>query len=248
MAAADRWISSVERKMKAFAERHSFVFRHTSRQVSASFEIGCFHALSEFYAKNFSVHPENLTPEGEYRYLTSPTGNPRNFSFLKLASARDNFEVRQQVRIRSHLHPDIAFTPDLVVLRGESEVGSERFREYASGRRSFYFVESSNVIAAHECKSLNPFPELLVGFIGMLVAAHDWLVEPARTTPAKKGPHLAPTLFVGGYARALHIRMIAALETTYPLNVVVGLHSGTWSLSGGRTLNRLEVAARKALI
>jgi hypothetical protein len=243
MAAADRWISTVETKMKAFAERHAFVFRHTSRQVSASFEIGCFHALSEFYAKHFSVLPENLTLDGEYRYLTSPTGNPRNFSYLKLESDLDNFELRQQVRIRSHLHPDIAFTPDLVVLRGGAEVGSARFKEYASGKRSFYFVESSSVVAAHECKSLNPFPELLVGFIGMLVAAHDWLAESVNTIPSTRGPHLAPTLFVGGSARALHTRMIAGLEMTYPMNIVVGLHSGTWSLiSSERTLNRLEVA------
>ncbi len=67
--------------------------------------------------------------------------------------------------------------------------------------------------------------------------------------PSKQGAHLAPTLFVGGFARALHNRMIAALETTYPMNVVVGLHSGTWSLLGrGRTLNRLEVIPSNALM
>jgi len=242
MATADRWISSVERKIKAFAERHAFVFQHTARQVSASFEIGCFHALSEFYVNNFSVIPANLTEEGEYRYLTSPTGNPKNFSYLKLESALENFELRQQIRIRSHLHSDIAFTPDLVILRASAELESARDRDYAAGKRSLYFVDSSNVVAAHECKSLNPFPELLVGFIGMLIVAHDWLGKPNAITSSLTGPHLAPTLFVGGSARALHLRMIAALEMTYPINVVVGLHSGTWSLLGsGRSLNRLLV-------
>jgi hypothetical protein len=249
MAVADNWITTVERRMKAFARRHDIVFHATSRQVSASFEIGCFHALSEFYAKNFAVTPVGLTPDGEYRYLTSPTGNPANFSYLKLRSDREDFELRQQVRIRSHLHPDIAFTPDLVVLTDGANVESAKDKDYASGKRSFYFVDSSSVIAAHECKSLNPFPELLVGFIGMLVAAHEWLAGPANVTRSKKGPHLAPTLFVGGFARALHTRMIAALERTYPMNVVVGLHSGTWSLLGsGRTLNRLKVTSSSGLM
>ena len=52
--------------MKAFASQHKLVFQQTARQVSASFEIGCFHALSEFYAHGFVVKPENLTSDGEY--------------------------------------------------------------------------------------------------------------------------------------------------------------------------------------
>lgn len=243
MSAGDAWVAAVEAKMKAFASRHRLVFQQTARQVSASFEIGCFHALSEFYARAFTVTPENLTSGGEYRYLTSPSGNPHNFSFLKLGSAAATFELRQQVRIRSHLHADIAFTPDLVVIRAGVCVHAVRDRHFASGRRPFYSVDSSSVVAAHECKSMNPFPELLVGFIGMLIAAHEWLdSSESLIHRSAHGSHLAPTLFVGGSARALHTKMIAALEATYPLNVVVGLHSGTWSLLGAdRVLNRLEV-------
>jgi hypothetical protein len=44
-------------------------------------------------------------------------------------------------------------------------------------------------------------------------------------------------LFVGGTARALHLKMIAAMEASYRLNIVVGMHSGTWSLKSAK--NRL---------
>ena len=239
----DTWVAQIEAKMAAFATQHRLVFTHTARQVSASFEIGCFHALSEFYARSFTITPENLTATGEYRYLTSPSGNPENFSYLRLTSGDVEFELRQQVRIRSHLHGDIAFTPDLVVVLAGAAVQSLRDVDYASGKRPFYSVASTSVVAAHECKSMNPFPELLVGFVGMLIAAHDWLeASEHMVRRSEDGAHLAPTLFIGGSARALHCRMIAALEATYPINVVVGLHSGTWSLLGkGRVLNRLTV-------
>src|SRR5262245_53146029 len=116
---ADAWVASVESKIKDFADHHRLAIRATSREVSASFEIGCFHALTTFYAKkHFSISPENLSKKNEYRYLTSTNGNPANFSYIRLKLGSDEFEIRQQVRVRSHLHPNIAFCPDLIVMVG----------------------------------------------------------------------------------------------------------------------------------
>jgi hypothetical protein len=215
--------------------------------VAASFEIGCFHALTEFYEQQgFVIRATNLTPSGEYKYLTSPNGNPNNFSFIRLISRKGTFELRQQVRIRSHLDPDIAFTPDLVVLVKGAALGGEKDPDYASGKRSFFCVDARSVVAAHECKSMNPFPELLVSFLGLFVTAHAWHTGACRVARlAPNGMHLAPSLFVGGTARALHLRMIRALEACYPINIVVGLHVGNWSLLGGRPLNRLTARGRR---
>lgn len=240
MPTSDAWVRKIENRMNAFASRHGLVFSASARQVSASFEIGCFHALCDFYSVSCALIPEGLTAGNEYRYLTSPSGNPNNFSYVRMVHASGEFELRQQVRIRSHLHSDIAFTPDLVVVRSGAAILSEKDGDYASGKRAFYCVTSDDVIAAHECKSLNPFPELLVGFLGMLIAAHKWLESPTdRAQIVEDGLHLAPSLFVGGTARALHVRMVKALEQCYPINIVLGLHVGTWSLLGGRRLNLL---------
>jgi len=54
----------------------------------------------------------------------------------------------------------------------------------------------------------------------------------------KKSGHLAPTLFVGGTPRGLHLRMITALQESYAMNIVCGLHEGTWELS--QVQNRLR--------
>jgi hypothetical protein len=67
---------------------------------------------------------------------------------------------------------------------------------------------------------MNPFPELLVSFIGMLVAAHEWYPSGANVIHSTNEGHLAPTLFVGGSARGIHLRMVAAMGTAYRLNII----------------------------
>lgn len=240
----DAWIAQVESSMKDFAANHDLVFTQSARQVAASFEIGCLHALTEFYARGgYDVHPINLSPQGEYLYLTTPSGNPENFSHISLTGHDGVYELRQQVRVCSHLHPEIQVTPDLVVLAQGAVLNRTNRPDYARGKRGFFYVESADVVAAHECKSMTPFPELLVGFLGILETCRAWMdSDEPRFCPSEDGPHLAPSIFIGGDARGIHFKMIEGLERTFPLNVIVGLHTGGLSLLGGRDLRRPESA------
>jgi len=235
-ASAPAWVATAKKLMANFAAKHKLALSATERQLSAAFEIGCLHALLRHYKRQkYELKLENLRAN-EYRYLTTPSGNPSNFSFITLTGRDGKFEVRQQVRIESHVASDIRFTPDIIVLLKDSHIDAAARADFASGKRKLFSVKSHCVVAAHECKSMNPFPELLVGFIGMLVTAHSWYPNGTDVAPSQKG-HLAPTLFVGGSARALHLKMIAAMEESYRLNIVVGMHSGTWNLKAAK--NRL---------
>lgn len=235
--ATENWIARVDKLSEAFAKRHAVLLRATERQLSASFEIGCFHAVLQFYeSQHYGVKPSGLV-DGAYRYLTTPSGNPDNFSFVELSGTDGQFELRQQVRIESHVDPDICFTPDLVVLKKGAKINDSKRDDFAAGKRSFFKVSSVDVVAAHECKSTNPFPELLVSFIGMLVAAHEWYPSGEKVKLVEGYGHLAPTLFVGGTAKSLHLKMIAAMQKSYGMNVVCGLHEGTWGLKSVK--NRL---------
>lgn len=223
------WVASAKKLIADFANVHGLVLGVTERQISAAFEIACLHSLLRFYEKQgYTLSLKNLRGQ-EYRYLTTPSGNPANFSYVALEGLDGKFEVRQQVRIQSHVDPEIRFTPDIVVLKHDSTIDEAMDPDFALGRRKLFSVRSDSVVAAHECKSMNPFPELMVGFVGMLVTAHKWYPHGKQVVPATKG-HLAPTLFVGGSARAFHNKMIAALQSSYNLNIVVGMHAGTWSL------------------
>ena len=235
------WLQTVERRVRSFARRFGSVYAKNERQISASFEIGCFHALLDLYEKNFDLHLENLR-NGEYRYLTSPNGNPDNFSFVRLAGKSGEYVLRQQVRVRSPVNADIQFTPDFVVYRKGVKIRRELDEDYAHGTRGLFFVKGEDLIAIHECKSMNPFPELLVSFLGMVVVAHPWAKRgDAMTRLSATGKHLAPSLFVGGTPRGLHKRMVAAITETYPVNVILGMHYSTWRLFGDEvSLNLID--------
>ncbi len=179
-----------------------------------------------------SIDAKNLK-DGVYRYLTSPSGNPSNFSYAHIAGHDGEFEIRQQVRIESHINADIAFTPDIVVLRQNAELLATTDGDFAAGKRRFSRVNSKHVVAAHECKSMSPFPELMVNFVGMLAVAHAWHQNDSTVIYTQGNGHLAPTLFVGGTARGLHLR----IQSSFRLNIVCGMHEGTWSLTNAK--NRL---------
>jgi hypothetical protein len=104
-------------------------------------------------------------------------------------------------------------------------------------------VNNTQVVAAHECKSLPPFPELLVSFLGILQVVHRWF-DPLHVdlvSNASDGVHLAPSLFVGGASRALQSRMADALRQRFPVNMILGLHSFGWDIMG-RPLRKLPSA------
>jgi len=229
-ASAD-WLAVIEHASTKFAQKYKVLLQWSDRQLSAAFEIGCFHALLEFYERqSYSLSAENLQ-NGSFRYLTTPSGNPKNFSYVKIDGSDGAFEIRQQVRIESHLDSAIAFTPDLVVVKSGADVNESKNEDYAGGKRTFFRVHSKDVIAAHECKSMNPFPELLIAFVGMLTAAHEWHPSGEWVSHTAGAGHLAPTLFIGGNASALHLKMISAMQKVFRLNIVCGLHLSTWSLS-----------------
>lgn len=241
------WLSRVEAAIQRFAREFKATYAKTERQLSAMFEIGCFHLLVDFYSEQYEVMLQNLAPNGDFSYLTTPAGNPANFSYVTLDGEDGSFEIRQQVRVTSRLHPDIAFTPDLLVLRQGAHIAERLDDDYAGGKRKYFSVDSVEVIAVHECKSMNPFPELLVAFIGFVAAAHEYFDAVAGSISVHEGGrHLAPTLFVGGSARGLHLRMIEAMRTVLPMNVIVGLHSGTASFFGpSAQVRRFDIVDRE---
>ena len=237
MVSENSWFEEVEKRVRDFARKYRHVYSKTQRELYAAFEIGCYLALLRKYERDrFELQVQNLSSDETFRFLTTPSGNPENFSFVTCRQASSEVQVRQQVRVVSHIDPDIAFTPDLVVLKAQTEVSGTKMDDYANGKKRFFSVSAGDVVSAHECKSLQPFPELLVSFIGMLVAAHPWLdLSDFRSVVSEDGGHLAPTLFLGGNARPIHRRMIKAMCAVYPMNVVQGLHSGTWDLDNSET-------------
>jgi hypothetical protein len=152
----------VEQKVKFFASKHSA--KDKKRIISLFRNRVLSFTVRILRASWLQSLCRKLNRWKKYRYLTTPNGNPSNFSYVWTDG---EYEIRQQVRIKSHIDDEIAFTPDIIVLFRNSEMSSIKRVDYASGRRPFYTVSSKSVVAAHECKSTNPFPELLVSFMNL---------------------------------------------------------------------------------
>jgi len=228
----EAWIATVTTAVKAFCREYKVIYAVKARERAASFEIGCLHMLLTNYEQVGALLPMNLNEKGEFRYLTSPNGNPENFSWIQLSVNGRDFQIRQQVRVQSHWHNDIAFCPDIVVLKPDASVQSVLDEDFANGKMKFFSVKSDQVVSAHECKSLSPFPELLVSFLGAFQAAHQWY-DPRVSYEYlnAQGIHPAPCLFIGGDSRPIQRRMIKALEAEFPINIVSGLHFGQFKMS-----------------
>lgn len=220
----DEWTKRASTLIQQFERRYSKAYVRKEREYYALFEIGCFLSLINLYKKKkFTIVAKDLI-DGVFRYLTTPNGDPANFSFIEINKGNKKYQIRQQVRVASSKDEMIYFTPDILVIKGETKILGKRNELYANGKRKFFYVKSSKVVAAHECKSLEPFPELFASFIGMFILAHDWNIGGTKTD--KNFTHLAPSLFVGGKARGFHLKMIEGYEEGYSINIITNIHSG----------------------
>lgn len=223
------WTQMVMKACRNFAARHQHVYSVSKKAASGLFELGCFHALIDYYrANDFNVTVCNLK-KGEFKYLTTPAGNPSNFSFVEVEKDDQKFEIRQQIRVMSYIDERICFTPDIVVLRSGALIQGRLLDEYANKKKQMFSILSSDVLSLFECKSMQPYPELFVSFIG-----YQSLVFSAG---ARESAHLPPTLFVGGSSSPLHLKMIGAFREKLGLNIIDGMHYGDWKLYKGLVTN-----------
>ena len=153
--ASDPWIANVEAASAEFVGRFGSVYSLSDKALSGIFEIGCFLSIVNDYEKQgVTIEGLNLV-ENQFRYLTTPNGNPNNFSYIRLTKSGKSWELRQQVRVCSHLHDDVNFTPDIVVIEEGACISTDRDKDYAAGKRGFFRVNATSVLAAHECKKLD---------------------------------------------------------------------------------------------
>lgn len=222
------WAVDFEKRSKHFAKRYRVAYTKSKRELFALFEIGCFQILVDEISKTgLQIVAKNLTKNGEFRYLTSPSGNPDKFSYVQVSKdGAAKFDLRQQVRIRSHLHADITFTPDIVLLKADAKIARTTDPTYANGKRGLFAAASADVASVYECKSLNGFPELYVSFVGMVNCS-----RPTNRARRRAGGVLSSSLFVGGESSGFHVRMLLALEDAVKVNILTGVHKGGWVLN-----------------
>lgn len=130
-----------------------------SRPQSAIYE--CY-SLSELALQleraGWSVNLDNIQ-NGEFRFKTTPSGNPNNFSYIVIDKNGYTFEVRQQLRINGRWGN---YTPDICVISPNTALDP---RNSIEDRYLENFIE---------CKHMVPYPMSCASFVGILYVLNRW--------------------------------------------------------------------------
>ncbi len=218
----------LKKEIENFLEdNESQIYEHGSK-ISTYFEIACYNYVVKYYEKyGFEVDVKNLTPKGEFKYMLSPTGYPKNFSYFyikKTYNYKDptpyEYEIRHNIRVQAETDKDIFVNPDIIICKRKGKVGKRTDPRYYGGRRDKRFIPNDQLVSFMEAKHYNPFPELVLNFVGLVNE-----LKPSSLEKTKKDRpyHIAPSLMVSGKGNHSVKDIKDSFETRYDVNIFLDL-------------------------
>ncbi len=219
------------KEIQDFLEKHSTTIAQHASKISTYFEISCYNNIVKFYKNSgFTIQVENLDKKTQsFRYKLGPSGYPQNFSFFVISKTyhyRKNpttfrYEIRQNVPVQSKHDSKIFITPDFVICK--NSINYQKDSQYYQGRREFWFVSNESLVSFAEAKHYNPFPELIINFIGIVNELMPSLLN--EKNGSNRPAHIAPSLIVSGKGNYQTIRIKKSLESRYKVNIFLGVFS-----------------------
>ena len=212
---------------RKFVEAHGLFLRRNGRRISSLVEISVYNSIVQYYESlDFQVTGENLGPKRSFRYKLTATGLAENHSYFTAKKDSVTFHILHNIRIQSAHHGHLYFTPDVVVAN-ENGATTTKLK---NGRRHS-FVANPDLVTFAEVKHLNPFPEVLFGFTGLLLEFMPGFVDKTYLI-ANSGNQLCPVIAFTGPGSA-HVEVIQEeLAKRYAINIVFSTSSTYGELSG----------------
>ncbi|WP_313090344.1 hypothetical protein [Chryseobacterium flavum] len=214
-----RNLNEFEKEITDFANKHRLEVAEHSKRISDFFEISCFNYLVRYYKnKGYTATPQNLI-SGKYRYKCSPAGIQKNFSFFEIKKIvrgiEYKFEIHHNLAIQSSHNEDIYTTPDIVIIQSNS---IKYTTSYYNTKKTFSFVENTDLKTFCEVKNFAPFPELLFNFIGVL---NELKKEYMNNKNKSDSPvHIAPSLIISGKGNKPTNLIRERLQSRYNINII----------------------------
>jgi hypothetical protein len=220
--------SEFHKEIQTFLNNYGKAINREVEKISTLFEITCYNYVIEYYVnQGFTLIPRNpKKSENFFVYKTSPSGNLTNYSYFEARKQIQtnkglqeiSFDIRQNVPVQSNHDFDVYFTPDIVICEDKFEMVKD-FAYYHSTRWRYY-LKNEGLISFAEAKHYNPFPEILVSFIGII---HELKPGLLQKKGRKNGVHLAPSLMISGRGGLPVERIKSNFEKRYMLNIFLGL-------------------------
>lgn len=211
--------SDFEKDLTEFSNRHKITLAEHSKRISDYFEMTCYNLIVRYYEKlGYELTVQNLKG-GKFKYKCSPTGFLQNFSYFK-ATKVDNQGNVETVYIFHNATAQSAFdvkvftTPDIVVSKKENP--SESTDYYPSSKMKLTFISKDDLVTFCEAKHFNPFPELMINFVGSVHELMPECLDDNMEHPESE--HLAPTLMMSGTLGKPTGKIRESLERRYYVN------------------------------
>lgn len=229
-----------EREIRSFLNRFSSVFTQTSDQTHALFEMSMLDGIVKYFEKiGFKLEVKNTT-SNEFVFALSTNSNPNNTSYFQLVYSVDHerleYEIRHNVKVRSHHCGEMYFSPDYVVCKSNS-LEKESVSWYYAGKYPLHFIKSENLITFAEAKNYIPSPELVINFIGIVNELAPYLIN---KSPIKKRYAFTPTMFISGNGNP-HLQIIKkSFRDRYKVNILFSMFTFPTQLHGSESEDKIE--------
>ncbi|MBN2156658.1 MAG: hypothetical protein JW776_11510 [Candidatus Lokiarchaeota archaeon] len=209
--------------IRGFLNMHSALFYDHASRISDYFEMTCYNDIVRYYSdRKFTTIPKQLDKDGNFIYKLTSAGLPENFSYFELCYTTEErnyeFEVHHNLSCESAHCEMIYYSPDVsVILKDSIKVIAGKSSLYEGGRR-FAYVSASDVQTILEAKNMNPFPELLFSFQGLVIEVMPEVMN--YDEKLIRPTHIAPTLALSGRGNIHTNRISNSLCERYAINIV----------------------------
>ncbi len=229
-----------------FVNKFSPFFKATADRMSDLYEMASYNEIIRYYKRRkFTLTPQNLK-KGVFVFKLSPTGLKENFSYFTATRSlgdKNNtdlivIEVHHNAKIQSHHDPHLYYSADVSVCLLDGMVSQKQ----KNGKKHSY-IPNEKLITFFEIKNLNPFPEILFSFTGLLVEFMPSLimnqVEIYEIKDKKHNPkgHLTPGIFFSGTPSSYTATVIKKLKKRYGHNIICGLANNKGAIPTFNGLN-----------
>jgi len=210
--------------LSSFVHRKGAFFKQNSKRMSDLFEMTVYNDAVRYYRrKKYSITIHNLMSDGTFQYKLSTSGLSTNFSYFvaekTFKDGEEKVEIHHNLKVQSSHDNHIYYTADVSVCR-ENGVSTQKQK---NGRKHS-FIENDNLITFFEVKNMNPFPEILFSFSGIVLEVMPDFITSKKYTIGKKYKHLTPSIVFSGTGGE-HVEQVAdILSLRYGYNVIRGLY------------------------
>ncbi|MFW5895353.1 MAG: hypothetical protein ACOCT9_01285 [archaeon] len=232
--------SKLKDEIEDFLKDNQTEIQKHGKRLGTYFEIACYNYVVKYYEKyGFRTNVRNLNDDGEFKYMLNPTGYPKNFSYFHIERTYNysgnptyKYEIRHNVRVQAKTDKNIFVNPDIVICNEHRDISKKKDIRYYSGNRDIRFISNKKLVSFMEVKHHNPFPELVINFIG--------LVNELKPSCMKKNEkslpyHIAPSLMVSGQGKHIVNDIKQSFEERYDVNLFYGLFTKPSKVYKGRS-------------